>query len=122
ARRGRKRRMARGRRREDKPGGRVGVGGRGSHPAFTVAPYGGDMTQVTPPGWYPEPGQTNDGPATERWCDGAAWTEQVRPAGSAAAWGPPAPDTGAAHPTYPAYPAYPAPPTPARGRKLRYGI
>ncbi|AZM58813.1 MULTISPECIES: DUF2510 domain-containing protein [unclassified Streptomyces] len=77
------------------------------------------MTQVTPPGWYPDPGQTNDGPATERWWDGAAWTEKVRPAGSAAAWGPPAPGTGAA---YPAYPAYPAPPTPARGRKLRYGI
>ncbi|WP_255311302.1 DUF2510 domain-containing protein, partial [Streptomyces viridosporus] len=25
------------------------------------------MTQVTPPGWYPDPGQQNDGPPTERW-------------------------------------------------------
>ena len=48
------------------------------------------MTQVTPPGWYPDPGQTNDGPATERWWDSKAWTDQTRAAGSAAAWGPPA--------------------------------
>ncbi|MEU6373022.1 DUF2510 domain-containing protein [Streptomyces sp. NPDC046909] len=78
------------------------------------------MTQVTPPGWYPDPGQTSDGPATERWWDGKAWTDQTRPAGSAAVWGPPAqtPEAGA----YPAYPAYPAPP-PAGGRRgLRTGI
>ncbi|PWI14136.1 hypothetical protein DI272_08200 [Streptomyces sp. Act143] len=77
------------------------------------------MTQVTPPGWYPDPGQTNDGPATERWWDGKAWTDQTRPAGSAAVWGPPAqvPDAGA----YPAYPTYPAQP-PAGGRRgLRTG-
>ncbi|MEV7789008.1 DUF2510 domain-containing protein [Streptomyces sp. NPDC088106] len=86
------------------------------------------MTQVTPPGWYPDPGQTNDGPATERWWDGAAWTDRVRPAGPAAAWGPPAPDaaTGAAYPAagtgYPAYPAYPAAPPPGRGHKVRNGI
>ncbi|MEU5521982.1 DUF2510 domain-containing protein [Streptomyces sp. NPDC047860] len=67
------------------------------------------MTQVTPPGWYPDPGQTNDGPAAERWWDGAAWTDQVRPAGSAAAWGS-------------AYPAYPAPPPPGRGHRVRYGV
>ncbi|MFI8090132.1 DUF2510 domain-containing protein [Streptomyces sp. NPDC086080] len=79
------------------------------------------MTQVTPPGWYPDPGQTNDGPATERWWDGAAWTDQVRPAGSAAAWGPPAP-VAAAGPAYPAYPVYPAPPPPGRGHKVRNGI
>ena len=40
------------------------------------------MTQVTPPGWYPDPGQTSDGPRAERWWDGRAWTEQVRPAGA----------------------------------------
>ncbi|GGV82297.1 membrane protein [Streptomyces griseoloalbus] len=79
------------------------------------------MTQVTPPGWYPDPGQTNDGPATERWWDGTAWTDQVRPAGSAAAWGPPAPGT-AAGPGYPAYPAYPAPAPPGRGHRVRNGI
>ncbi|MGW2913549.1 DUF2510 domain-containing protein, partial [Streptomyces asoensis] len=38
------------------------------------------MTQVTPPGWYPDPGQTSDGPATERWWDGKAWTDQTRAA------------------------------------------
>lgn len=78
------------------------------------------MTQVTPPGWYPDPGQTSDGPATERWWDGRAWTDQTRPAGSAAQWGPPTqtPAEGA----YPAYPAYPGPP-PAGGRRgLRTGI
>jgi hypothetical protein len=86
------------------------------------------MTQVTPPGWYPDPGQTSDGPPTERWWDGKAWTDQIRPAGSAAAWGPPAlPAASAAPPpypgytAYPAYPAYPAPP-PAGRRGLRIGI
>ncbi|NJP49748.1 DUF2510 domain-containing protein [Streptomyces sp. SBST2-5] len=49
------------------------------------------MTQLTPPGWYPDPGQKKDGPATERWWDGGAWTDQVRPSGQAAGWGPPAP-------------------------------
>ncbi|MEU2284783.1 DUF2510 domain-containing protein [Streptomyces sp. NPDC013178] len=79
------------------------------------------MTQVTPPGWYPDPGQTSDGPATERWWDGRAWTDQTRPVGSAAAWGPPA--QGPAAGAYPAYPAYPAPPPGAGGRRgLRTGI
>ncbi|MFI2640546.1 DUF2510 domain-containing protein [Streptomyces sp. NPDC018610] len=99
------------------------------------------MTQVTPPGWYPDPGQTSDGPATERWWDGGAWTDRTRPAGSAAAWGPPAqpPAVGsqptypggpasqapAGHPGYPAYPGYPGHPAPpaAGGRRgLRTGI
>ncbi|MFD7818920.1 DUF2510 domain-containing protein [Streptomyces sp. NPDC059785] len=72
------------------------------------------MTQATPPGWYPDPGQTSDGPPAERWWDGNAWTEQTRPVGSAALWGPPA------HP--PAAGAYPgAPAGPAR-RGLRTGI
>ncbi|MFG2957664.1 DUF2510 domain-containing protein [Streptomyces sp. NPDC048291] len=96
------------------------------------------MTQVTPPGWYPDPGQTSDGPATERWWDGKAWTEQTRPAGSAADWGPPPQPTddgpepaAGAYPAYPAdggyaaypgYPGYPpAPPAPAR-RGLRTGV
>ncbi|MBA9049337.1 MULTISPECIES: DUF2510 domain-containing protein [Streptomyces] len=68
------------------------------------------MTQVTPPGWYPDPGQTHDGPPTERWWDGKAWTDRVRPAGTAAPWDPPAqvppadqpgtgqPETGEAEP------------------------
>ncbi|MEU6594680.1 DUF2510 domain-containing protein [Streptomyces sp. NPDC046881] len=99
------------------------------------------MTQVTPPGWYPDPGQKNDGPPTERWWDGKAWTGQTRPAGTAASWGPPAqpPADGPqpagpalpapagygahpGHPGYPAYPGYPAQP-PARPRRgLRTGI
>ncbi|GGN60090.1 membrane protein [Streptomyces albiflavescens] len=72
------------------------------------------MTQVTPPGWYPDPGQTDEAPATERWWDGKAWTDQTRPVGSAAAWGPPA-HPSAAGP----YPAL-APGAPRRG--LRMGI
>lgn len=69
------------------------------------------MTQVTPPGWYPDPGQTNDGPATERWWDGSAWTGQTRAAGAPAAWGPPA---------YPPHPG--APPAPGPRRAVRNGI
>ncbi|MCK1821040.1 DUF2510 domain-containing protein [Streptomyces sp. XM83C] len=49
------------------------------------------MTQVTPPGWYPDPGQTSDGPPSERWWDGKAWTERTRPAGAE-----PSPAAGAA--------------------------
>ncbi|MEU6104659.1 DUF2510 domain-containing protein, partial [Streptomyces flaveolus] len=59
------------------------------------------MTQVTPPGWYPDPGQTSDGPATERWWDGKAWTDQVRPAGPAAARGPETPPAPRAAPAAP---------------------
>ncbi|MFD7276790.1 DUF2510 domain-containing protein [Streptomyces sp. NPDC059862] len=84
------------------------------------------MTQETPPGWYPDPGQTSDGPATERWWDGRAWTDRTRPAGSAAAWGPPAgPPAADAYPTqpgYPGYPGYPAQPPAAPRRGLRTGI
>ncbi|MBC2900430.1 DUF2510 domain-containing protein [Streptomyces cupreus] len=82
------------------------------------------MTQVTPPGWYPDPGQTSDGPATERWWDGRAWTDRTRPVGSAAAWGPPAPSPAAgAQPAYPpAYPVHPAPPPGGQRRGLRTGI
>ncbi|WP_371668095.1 DUF2510 domain-containing protein [Streptomyces sp. NBC_00289] len=79
------------------------------------------MTQATPPGWYPDPGQTSDGPATERWWDGKAWSDQTRPTGSAAVWGPPTlpPDVGG-HPAYPAYPAQSAAGGSRRG--LRTGI
>lgn len=38
------------------------------------------MTTTTPPGWYPEPGNTGNGPAMERWWDGSAWTEYTRTA------------------------------------------
>ncbi|MEU6353288.1 DUF2510 domain-containing protein [Streptomyces sp. NPDC047072] len=79
------------------------------------------MTQVTPPGWYPDPGQKSDGPATERWWDGKVWTEQTRPAGSAAAWGPPE-QVASAGEAYPAYPAYPAQPPAAPRRGIRTGI
>lgn len=75
------------------------------------------MTQVTPPGWYPDPGQTSDGPATERWWDGKAWTDRIRLADPVAAWGPPAPPPGVgAHPGEPfAVVPYPgARPAPAR--------
>lgn len=78
------------------------------------------MTQETPSGWYPDPGQTSDGPATERWWDGKTWTEQTRPAGSAAAWGPPEQVASAGVP--PAYPAYPGEPPAGPRRGLRTGI
>lgn len=91
------------------------------------------MTQVTPPGWYPDPGQTTDGPRTERWWDGNVWTDQVRAVGSAAGWGgsaPAAPTAPPAYPpaaptgspgAYPGYPSYPGQPTAPR-RGLRIGI
>ncbi|MBG0851041.1 DUF2510 domain-containing protein [Streptomyces spinoverrucosus] len=105
------------------------------------------MTQETPPGWYPDPGQTSDGPATVRWWDGKAWTDQTRPAGSAAGWDPPAGPPPAAdaqqtqsafparpegptapgHPGYqafpghPGYPGYPVQPPGGRRRALRTG-
>lgn len=36
------------------------------------------MTHATPPGWYPDPGQTPGAPPSERWWDGTTWTEHVR--------------------------------------------
>jgi len=82
------------------------------------------MTQVTPPGWYPDPGQTSDSPATERWWDGKAWTDQTRPVGSAASWGPPA-HAPAAGP-YPDVVSFGAPGAPGgpgtQRRGLRTGI
>ncbi|KFG72605.1 DUF2510 domain-containing protein [Streptomyces mutabilis] len=94
------------------------------------------MTQATPPGWYPDPGQKQDGPATERWWDGKAWTDQVRPAGPAAAWAAPtqppaAPSpaqptaheaTAGPYPVHPGYPGFPVQPPSARRRRLRTGI
>ncbi|MFK0067451.1 DUF2510 domain-containing protein [Streptomyces sp. NPDC091046] len=93
------------------------------------------MTQATPPGWYPDPGQKNDGPATERWWDGTAWTDQVRPAAAAAAGAPPAePPAGpplqppaqapmaGPYPVHPGYPGVPVQPPSARRRRLRTGI
>ncbi|MEV6944777.1 DUF2510 domain-containing protein [Streptomyces sp. NPDC051172] len=93
------------------------------------------MTQVTPPGWYPDPGQTSEAPATERWWDGKAWTDRTRPAGSAAVWGPPArtptsgpdpastvPPEAPAYAAYPDHPAYPVQPPAASRSGLRTGI
>ncbi|MFE6171026.1 DUF2510 domain-containing protein [Streptomyces sp. NPDC056464] len=84
------------------------------------------MTQVTPPGWYPDPGQKNDGPPTERWWDGKAWTDQVRPVGSAEVSGPPQqpPADGgpSAFPAYPVHPGYPGQLQPGKRRGLRTGI
>ncbi|MGW0756683.1 DUF2510 domain-containing protein [Streptomyces sp. NPDC002814] len=80
------------------------------------------MTQETPPGWHPDPGQTSDGPPTERWWDGKAWTDQTRPAGSGAAWGPPTQPQPGAGGAFPAYPAYPVQPPAGARRGLRTGI
>ncbi|GHG85626.1 DUF2510 domain-containing protein [Streptomyces lanatus] len=91
------------------------------------------MTQVTPPGWYPDPGQKSDGPPTERWWDGKAWTDQVRPVGSADVPGPPeqppadaaasAQPAQLAQPAYPVHPGYPGEVVQSgRRRGLRTGI
>ncbi|WP_431038138.1 DUF2510 domain-containing protein [Streptomyces sp. P6-2-1] len=54
------------------------------------------MTPQTPPGWYPDPGHSGEGPRGERWWDGTAWTERTRqaapaqPADTAPAAGTPA--------------------------------
>jgi hypothetical protein len=63
------------------------------------------MTSQTPAGWYPDPGQTPDGPRSERWWDGSRWTDQTRPASTA----PPLPQGAPAAPATP-----PAPPAPAQ--------
>ncbi len=109
--------------RDQHPRGRhSGLRAGSSHPAFTDASYGGSMTQATPPGWYPDPGRQSDGPPTERWWDGKAWTDQVRPAGPADGWSPPEQPAAAAqpsahpdqphpdHPHQPALPVYPGHP------------
>ncbi|NEA39747.1 DUF2510 domain-containing protein, partial [Streptomyces sp. SID11385] len=41
------------------------------------------MTPQTPPGWYPDPGHSGEGPRRERWWDGTAWTEGTRRAAPA---------------------------------------
>ncbi|MGV9883898.1 DUF2510 domain-containing protein [Streptomyces sp. NPDC003006] len=68
------------------------------------------MTQMTPPGWYPDPGQTAGGPPTERWWDGNMWTDQVRATAGTHAY-----------PTQPAFPAHPGQ-APAPRRRLRVAI
>ncbi|MEV0116746.1 DUF2510 domain-containing protein [Streptomyces sp. NPDC050844] len=84
------------------------------------------MTQVTPPGWYPDPGQSADGPRTERWWDGNVWTDQVRAVGAAGFGGapptaPPAYAPGAPG-TYPNYPAYPGQTASRRGLRTAIAI
>ncbi|MEU6342569.1 DUF2510 domain-containing protein [Streptomyces sp. NPDC046977] len=72
---------------------------------------------TTPPGWYPEPGQTGNGPALERWWDGSAWTEYTR--GTQV----PAPVFDAGAPGWPAYPAaFPAAPRKRRGGLIAIAV
>jgi hypothetical protein len=62
---------------------------------------------TTPPGWYPDPGHTGNGPARERWWDGSVWTDHTRevpavgglPAGPPMPGHPPSPDSARAHRT-----------------------
>ncbi|MCA1217438.1 DUF2510 domain-containing protein [Streptomyces sp. 8L] len=76
------------------------------------------MTNSTPPGWYPDPGQTGEGPRQHRWWDGSAWTDHLHPAS------PQTPDTGAE----PGLPGYGYPPMPqgaprgTRGRKVAVSV
>ncbi|MGP3775498.1 DUF2510 domain-containing protein [Streptomyces sp. SDT5-1] len=102
------------------------------------------MTSQTPAGWYPDPGQIPNGPRTERWWDGARWTDQTRPATTPPQQQPqqpqpqpPAPQQQAplpqappqhpapfaqqptspgTNPAYPQYPAHPGPLPSSRGR------
>lgn len=67
------------------------------------------VTTTTPPGWYPEPGHTGNGPAMERWWDGSAWTEYTRtaPVPAAAPQAYPGYPSDPADSGYPGYPGYP---------------
>jgi uncharacterized membrane protein YhaH (DUF805 family) len=58
------------------------------------------MTAAPPPGWYPDP----SAPGTQRYWDGAAWTESVSPMPGYVAPAPPPTDPSAAA----AFPAAPA--------------
>ncbi|MEV0440219.1 DUF2510 domain-containing protein [Streptomyces spectabilis] len=75
------------------------------------------MTHATPPGWYPDPGQTPGAPPSERWWDGNTWTDHVRAPGG----------SGLPAPGYPTAPGYPVPghpqqpPGPPR-RRIRTAI
>ncbi|WP_030668106.1 DUF2510 domain-containing protein [Streptomyces sp. NRRL B-1347] len=90
------------------------------------------MTHATPPGWYPDPGQTPGAPPSERWWDGNTWTDHVRAPGGSDLPAPGHPTPGhpaAGYPAsgYPAAPGYPAaaypqqPPGPPR-RRIRTAI
>ncbi|MER5443249.1 DUF2510 domain-containing protein [Streptomyces sp. NPDC002790] len=90
------------------------------------------MTSQTPAGWYSDPGQIPNGPRTERWWDGARWTDQTRPATAATtpqpapqapsqppaqfAPQPPAPGTDPAYPNHPGPPGQLPPKSRGRGR------
>lgn len=76
------------------------------------------MTYTTPPGWYPDPGHSGDGPQQERWWDGSAWTDELR-ATSTAEWAPP---TASPYPGSPPYPAAPPPGRASRGRRIAVGV
>ncbi|MGP3974656.1 DUF2510 domain-containing protein [Streptomyces sp. 8N114] len=47
---------------------------------------------TTPPGWYPDPGQTPQLPPQDRWWDGSTWTSHTRPGAGV----PPQPGPGGA--------------------------
>ncbi|SEG53784.1 Protein of unknown function [Actinacidiphila yanglinensis] len=63
------------------------------------------MTTTTPPGWYPEPGHTGNGPALERWWDGNTWTEYTRTAPVPAGVPANGQQPFGGQPSYPPYPS-----------------
>ncbi|WP_066951056.1 DUF2510 domain-containing protein [Streptomyces lushanensis] len=77
------------------------------------------MTYTTPPGWYPDPGHSGDGPQQERWWDGSAWTDELR-APSTAEWAPPTAPPYPGSPPY--YPVSPPPGRTNRGRRAAVGV
>lgn len=66
---------------------------------------------ITPSGWYPDPGQSPDRPALERWWNGTTWTEYTRTAPQQA------PGAGYGHPGPPQSGFPPAGPPPGGGRR-----
>lgn len=78
------------------------------------AGYRTPVSNSTPPGWYPVPG-VDGTPGHERWWDGNAWTNEVRPLGGVAGgladapaqtWQPSDQRPGYGYPGGPAAPAY----------------
>ncbi|WP_432092636.1 DUF2510 domain-containing protein [Streptomyces sp. bgisy100] len=70
---------------------------------------------TTPPGWYPDPGQTGHGPALERWWDGSIWTDYTREPQGTAVSEIPAQQAGFGPPQHSGFPDTPLSPPPSYG-------
>jgi hypothetical protein len=80
---------------------------------------------TTPPGWYPDPGHTGNGPALERWWDGNQWSEYTRGADqaqTAAALGAGPPGSAPGYAPFPGGDLISGAGAPGRRGKLAVGI